>query len=249
MPQIIASFENLINSLAPKVENFFFIQVGANDGKSGDPLYHHIVERDWSGVLIEPQKWVFEQQLLPRYQNFDRLSLENVAIADADGVRDLYKISFSDRRWATGLASLRREQFMGSKIRSYMERCVGDERAKLPLQPEDCFTSEQVRTMTFDTLLDKYRPLKLSLLQIDAEGYDCELLRQYCFDRLAPAVIQFEHQMASSDELEKTLSLLRNRGYQMFRDGINTVAILCEVARKLDIVLPGSWVTPIIISG
>ena len=44
MPKEITGFRELIEAYAPGVSDFFFIQVGANDGRSGDPLFRHVVE-------------------------------------------------------------------------------------------------------------------------------------------------------------------------------------------------------------
>ena len=41
--------------------SFFFIQVGANDGITVDPIHKYIIEYHWNGILIEPQPGVFDQ--------------------------------------------------------------------------------------------------------------------------------------------------------------------------------------------
>jgi len=250
MAVAIDSFSALVERYAPTVSDFFFIQVGANDGRSGDPVYPHAVRRRWRGIVIEPQRAIFESQLAATYRGIEGVALENVAIADADGWRDLYKIAFSDRRWATGLASLCKDQFTGSRMKSYVDRCVGDERSKVPDRQEHYYTTERVRSMTFATLLDKYKPEKIDLLQIDAEGYDDELLRLYDFGRLRPALIQYEHHLTGEARRKATRKMLREHGYATFPDGINTVAVLRAVVSRLDATLPTrfdsreSWETP-----
>ena len=37
------------------------MQIGSNDGRSGDPLYLFIRRDAWRGVLIEPVDYVFRQ--------------------------------------------------------------------------------------------------------------------------------------------------------------------------------------------
>lgn len=40
--------------LEERLDNVFFIQVGANDGKSFDPIYDAVKTYGWSGVVMEP---------------------------------------------------------------------------------------------------------------------------------------------------------------------------------------------------
>ena len=40
-------------------DDFFFIQVDANDGKSGDPIHEHVMALKLRGILLEPQPDVF----------------------------------------------------------------------------------------------------------------------------------------------------------------------------------------------
>ena len=238
MTVAIDSFRALVERYAPTVSDFFFIQVGANDGRSGDPIHPHVVSRGWRGIVIEPQRAVFESQLTATYRGIEGVALENAAIADADGWRDLYRIAFSDRRWTTGLASLCRDQFTGPRMKSYVDRCVGDERSKVPDRQEDYYTTERVRTMTFETLLNKYKPEKVDLLQIDAEGYDDQLLHLYDFARMPPTLIQYEHHLTDDDTRRARRKMLREHGYLTFRDGINTVAVLRKVVGGLDAAFP-----------
>jgi hypothetical protein len=58
---------------------FFFIQIGAADGRIGDPI-HHLVERHrWRGILVEPLPHMFAA-LRATYRHRPDLVLENVAI-------------------------------------------------------------------------------------------------------------------------------------------------------------------------
>lgn len=49
-----------ISSLNSK-ENFFFIQIGSNDGVTYDPLHNIIQEFELDGLLVEPQKEIFKR--------------------------------------------------------------------------------------------------------------------------------------------------------------------------------------------
>ncbi|MBK6937124.1 MAG: FkbM family methyltransferase [Chitinophagaceae bacterium] len=77
----------------------FFVQIGANDGKSGDPLYEFIINHNWKGILVEPMPDVFEQLK----ENFSfasgRLIFENSAISDTGGEFTLYYIDNSEKKF------------------------------------------------------------------------------------------------------------------------------------------------------
>lgn len=170
---LVSNFEDLIRVYAKNTRNMFFIQVGANDGRRGDPLYHLVKEYRWSGILIEPQRSVFEQ-LRKNYAGHENLVLLNAAIADENGKRELFKFSVSEERWATGLASFKKTHLQYHMDNGYVQRNLERiDRVKVPEDLMSCINTETVETITFNTLLNLYRPEKVDLLQIDAEGYDC----------------------------------------------------------------------------
>ena len=226
---MIRSFDDLARAYAEAVDRFFFIQVGANDGKSGDPLFPLIREFGWRGVLIEPQRRVYET-LLARHPDSPGLAFENVAIAEEEGVRDLFVIAFSNERWATGLASLDRRHLERHLRNGYVRRRAA---GALPDRAADCITTQRVRTTTFDALLDKHRPEKIHLLQIDAEGYDHHLLRLFDFGRFRPALVQFEQHVMDADQRESSLRLIGERGYVSFSCGVNVAAVQAPIAWAL----------------
>ena len=46
--------------MARRGRRLSFVQIGANDGVTGDPIRRFILEFGWSGVLVEPQLEIFE---------------------------------------------------------------------------------------------------------------------------------------------------------------------------------------------
>ena len=62
----------------------FFVQIGAFDGQTNDPI-HDLVERHgWRGILAEPQRRYFER-LERTYAGNDRVTLRNVALSRESG--------------------------------------------------------------------------------------------------------------------------------------------------------------------
>ena len=84
---------------------FFFIQVGANDGISHDPLRAYIERYHWSGILIEPQPRVFAR-LCRNYESQPQLRFVNAALAAQHGSATLYTVQTDDD--TTGMASFDR---------------------------------------------------------------------------------------------------------------------------------------------
>src|ERR1051325_7301028 len=76
----------LLADFATAVPDAFFVQIGANDGFTGDPLNHLITRPDtrWRGVLVEPVAHLFAQ-LAERYGHDPALQLERAAIGETDG--------------------------------------------------------------------------------------------------------------------------------------------------------------------
>lgn len=232
---IVRSFNELAKVCSSGIDEFFFIQVGANDGRIGDPIFHLVTELGWKGILVEPQRWVYEEYLVQNYAGYDNLFFENVAIDDMDGRRELFKLAFSNRRWATGLASFKKSHIEHHIENGYVDRMIGDERDQLPNDLADYISSEVVTTMSFDTLLDKYLVEHLDLLQIDTEGHDYRLLQMFDFNRLRPSIIQFEHHVMTEEQRGHSLDLLHDYGYLTFKEHINIVGLQRSLAQDLEL--------------
>jgi FkbM family methyltransferase len=193
-------------------EDFFFIQVGAFDGMANDPLRETVMERGWSGILVEPQREAF-RQLEKNYGDQPGLVLRNVAVTDASGPRTLYKLRTGDAAlppWALQLASFRREVILkhGDVIPDIAGR----------------IETETVECLTFEDLLAPVRPGRIDLLQVDAEGYDFEILKLFHGAGLRAQIIGFEHKHLSRPERNACVEHLISLGYRVALDGPDAVA-------------------------
>lgn len=171
-----------------------FIQIGANDGLRNDPIRRHVLALGWNGVLVEPIPDAFNQ-LVDNYSSAKGLAFENVAICPKDGQTAFYlHPRHSD---CSGLSIVTRIQ------RKSRMQCV------------------TVNGMTFETLVNRHNITHCDLLQIDAEGYDYEIIKMVDFQRLAPGVIRYEH--AHIDRLA-CREYLAARGYLFLTEGKDTIA-------------------------
>lgn len=61
-------------------KNYNFIKIGANDGKTGDPIFYLINLFSLKGILVEPVPYVFKK-LEYNYRKNKNVFLENSAIS------------------------------------------------------------------------------------------------------------------------------------------------------------------------
>ena len=150
-----------MNEYAKTVDDFSFIQIGANDGKMADPLYNWIKKYGWKGILVEPQKKGFEKLKINYRNNKKNLIFENVAISDKNGTRDLFKVKDGQIKesWQKGIATF----------------CP--DRNALKGFGKNNITKETVQCITFDTLISRNKVNRIDLLQIDVEGYEYFVLK------------------------------------------------------------------------
>lgn len=206
--------------------NFTFIQVGANDGLINDPLCKLIRRFEWRGVLLEPQVKVFTTYLQPLYKKYPEITLYNYAISNTHENADLYTISFSLARWATGLASFVRSTLQAKIVDGYVDACAKKYGDKAPNNKDAYIDSHSVSCISFNAILDKEQYSKLDLLQIDTEGFDFEVIKMFPFERIMPRIISFEIESLSNTDISLCDLLLKQKGYTLSYIGRDCVAIL-----------------------
>lgn len=218
------SISAILDRWAYEKDEFRFIQVGANDGFNNDPLYKYVRLHNWKGILVEPQKKVFEEGLKETYEAFENVTLVNAAIDSECGTKELYKIGFSDSNWATGLSSFDKAMIKKQYERGYVKKSAREAGEKLPEDKSDYITTETIDTITFERLIEQSDISEVDGLFIDAEGYDYNLINMFDFSIHEPGLVMFEHQhMARSEEWE-LIDMFRDMKYSIFRGNYNTLA-------------------------
>jgi len=184
-------------------KNIFFIQIGANDGISQDPIYKY--SQNWDGILIEPIPEIFEN-LKRNYSRSKRnLIFENIAISDYNGEINLYLPKTIDPdNWQTKLASTNKEAGMLNNFEL--------QEIKVPC-------------LSLDSLIKKYNIKEIDLLVIDIEGQEKLLFDNYSF-LIKPKAIFFEIRFYSYDVLVKMYAKFIKLGYRIFPERDNVLLIL-----------------------
>jgi len=191
--------------MARRGQQLRFVQVGANDGVFVDPLREYIISCGWQGVLIEPQPEVFKI-LVDNYAQFsDRLKFENVAISPNSHL----KLYLPPKNLADGDSS--HAYSVVSSDASVLARQIG--------VPEDQLRSVEVPGTTLDALLEQHGIREFDLLQIDAEGYDWEVLQTLTLGKAGPTLIQFETGHLDRNTLTTVAEYLNEAGYLIYYGG------------------------------
>jgi FkbM family methyltransferase len=196
-----------------------YLQVGAFDGIAGDPIYHLIERHALRGILVEPQKDAFER-LKANYARFPDFRFVNAAIANRDGASILYRIKPEARgpEWLHQIASFDREVLM-----RHAQKVPG---------LESMIEMETVRSLTFSTLFKEIGIDRVDMLQIDAEGLDAEILKQFDVGLRKPAIVRFEHKHLRLADHEIAIGSLVDHGYKVTSFSTDTLAY-CATAKPV----------------
>ncbi|MEK7545962.1 MAG: FkbM family methyltransferase [Patescibacteria group bacterium] len=203
-------FFNLYFSKADP-RTFFFVQVGANDGKTNDPIYPYVTRYGLSGIAIEPQADVYEM-LTRTYGSFRGVRCVHAAIGAVTGRMPFYTVKpgfKTEKNFArvTGIASFDEAVFRktlknklppGAEADAYIQRTLID-------------------VLSFEDLARTYAVTSIDMLQLDCEGYDYEILKTFDFGRFSPSLINLESMHFSQDVRLACERLLAEQGYRTFR--------------------------------
>lgn len=201
------------------------VQIGANDGINNDPIHKFIKRDNWNGVLLEPQKYVFERFLQPLYQKTGGVVVLNAALDVKDGSKPIYKIAISNSRWATGLTSFDRSVLEAKVDSGYIEHQAAKEGTPIPENRNDFIVEEKVECICTESLINRYNLHKIDWLQIDTEGFDFEIIKMFDIDNTRPEVIVYENLHFSDALQEECLGYLKNHNYLCKNFGPNTLAM------------------------
>jgi hypothetical protein len=94
-------------------------------------------------------------------------------------------------------------------------------------QIEEFIRTVRIKTVNFETVLGMIpRDSSLELLQIDAEGFDWEVIKLFPFRRAKPSIVRYEHMHLSAEARRAAASLLRGQGYTLLAEKSDTTAVI-----------------------
>jgi FkbM family methyltransferase len=206
-------FDFVLLEVFPSLRGLRFIQIGANDGVRADPIWFKVSQYAWTGLLVEPLATSFAE-LRKNYAGRPGLDFLNAAVDVSAGTRTLHFLrpGLAVPDWARGLATFDLAR---------LQRTTGE----LGRTDED-IGHQEIRTVTWDAVLERFGAGPCDVLVVDAEGHDIPILRAAPLGRLRPKVIHFEHGCATlSDRLAFDGELI-GLGYEIASDGADTIAWL-----------------------
>ncbi len=218
-----------VTALVARNPNPFFVQVGGFDGVSFDPLRAMIVDKNLSGIIVEPIPQYFEK-LKSLYTHAPNITAVNCAITEQDGERTIWR--FNPEAVERGLLP---PHFAG--ISSFLMEDLLKETGVLGRSSPNAETTAALRTLlqavsvqcrTMDSLLREHGVERVDILQIDTEGYDYNVLKLFDFARFKPGVVHYEHQHLNAADRAAAEALLRGHGYQIQRNVFDTLAVIAE---------------------
>lgn len=208
-----------------KKDNFYVIQIGANDGITHDPIHKFVKRDNWKGVLLEPQSYVHDNFLKQVYKKNTGIHTLNAALGKTEGHQTLYKIGFCNMRWATGLSSFNRENVEKAFSNGFVHNQCRKNQIDLPPSSE-WIKTEKVMVISPQAIMEKYSISAIDLLQIDVEGFDYEVIKMFDIKKTQPKVIIFEHVHLSNEDIELSKQHLEQNNYVVKRYDANTLAML-----------------------
>lgn len=201
------------------------VQIGANDGVSGDPLFALANRyRNWKLLLVEPVPYLFEE-LKRNYGNDARFAFENAAISPEGKPLTFHTIKRSSIYENGGLDRIYNQ--IGSFDKDHLIKLGG-------IEIEPHIEAIEVECMSLAELLRKHHLVRIDALLVDAEGYDWKVIQQLDLDIFKPSIIYFEHSNLSSSEKEAAISFVRDY-YDIFQFGINYLCIKSKLVSKADL--------------
>jgi FkbM family methyltransferase len=216
-PNDVGSATEIIRRQFKGMQSVFFIQVGSNDGLTGDPLHPVILANpNWKGIFIEPVRYAFDRLRL-NYKGQDRFIFENVAIGETCGEVDFFymceraKATAPDvREWYDQLGSFNRDQIskhFGGRLDQFI-------------------VTERMKCETLTLVLQRHAVDKIDLVHLDLEGFDYQVLRQFDFVKYHPILVMFEHKHLNFLSRICAMALLSKHSYVLHEIGGDTIAIL-----------------------
>ena len=203
-----------INSL----DEFSFIQIGSNDGKTGDPIYPIIrrIPNKCKGIVVEPVKFLFNQ-LKETYKGFKNvIPYEFAVVSSISDSMIFYRLEEKDDD-----GNLIRFNQCGSFKLDHLLLL----KDKVP-DIEKYIVKEEVKQITLNSLINISGLEKIDLLHVDAEGYDWEILRDLNFDFIKPRVIIFEHSNLDPINYMEAVKFFKFEGYFIYECFNDTICIL-----------------------
>jgi len=205
-------------------KDFFFVQIGANDGVMYDQIFQIVMKYDLPGILLEPIDDYY-QKLKENYQNNSNVVIVRKALHPTQKKAIIYRLKKDHpfHEAYNGIAS-----FNLNHLLKWKDPRKTPQKWLIP-NIDDYIILEEVECITFDTLLLDYGVKKIDLLQIDTEGFDFEILKMINFNRIKPSIVRYEVEHLKKEDFIKSIKLLKMNQYKFIDQGVDIIASCIEL--------------------
>ena len=200
-------------------KNYKIIQIGANDGVTGDdPINSFIMDHhnSISYIGFEPQSIPFGK-LKKNYRGINNFYF----IKECIGEEGKNKFYYWNEKYHE-LCKKNNWEFSDG-INSLLEENLSRRLLKNNLNPIDYIDNYEVDVLPLKKSIEKniqglsedFR--NIDLLQIDAEGYDDKVIYNSSLDFFKPKYINFEYKNLSKTNLENLIKFLKQNSYECIK--------------------------------
>jgi FkbM family methyltransferase len=180
----------------------FIVQIGSNDGSTGDPIYNLLQRHpSWEALLVEPVPFLFER-LRANHRGNARVRFDNVAVSEKAGTSSFYYIDAAAKKQIPDLPYWFDQ--LGSFDRAHITRHLG-------ASIEPFIVSTELTTLPLAGLFERNRVTRIDVLHIDTEGHDWVILQQLDLAVWHPKVILFEHSHLKPADKTAALAFLSGK--------------------------------------
>ena len=184
-------------------KNGVFVEVGALDGICGSNTYFFEKERNWSGLLIEPNPIEFR-----KLEKADReLSIkESCAISNEEGDINFLSIE-GPCNVLSGILEYYNENHLNRinrELESYKSHPEGHEHYSKS-------ETIKMKALKLQTLFDKHNLVDIDLISIDVEGAEMNVLESIDYDKTNITCFLIENNYG----IDKETEFLISKGYKL----------------------------------
>ncbi|MEX2170564.1 MAG: FkbM family methyltransferase [Pirellulales bacterium] len=194
-----------------------FVQIGACDGTTGDPVHDFIKQGALRSVLLEPIAHNF-RGLEEVYAGVPNVTLLQAAIGNTDGNVSIYSVKSEGRwkgnKWGKQWASFDKWRILKHGVK------------------ESEIQEDVVPSVTLPSIIERFSLPRIDVLQIDTEGFDRHVVDMALKLPSPPECIGFEFIHMTHRELSELMERLQVRGYLWNFDDQNAVAVHRDLFRR-----------------
>ena len=220
-PYGLFDFESFLYRYLAVHRSLTFLQIGANDGVIGDPIYQFNIKNKSfvNGFVLEPLPDIYEK-LVKNYKLCQNIMPCNLAIHASKSEMVMHRVKpdleHKVPKYARAIASFDQMHWEKTDLvpsAEYMEKV-------------------KVKCVTFLDFIKSKDITDLDLLLLDTEGYDYEIIMSIDFKDLKPRIIRFEHgirnNIMSPDNFKEVCDHLNLFGYQIITESYDATAYLLD---------------------